>query len=182
MFRCLPAQPPSSHFVPLQTARGEVVLYPVFVFRLLRSKAKVVYAEFIALCKNTTYKTIWRIIDVLFDNAGVDAPSYVPPVNRPHSGAVPAANVASNPASDPNPAQCWGPGQGGRGVAVRRGWGWVFRGDALAARNASAGCQAVGKGCSGGAVRDTTCWAGEGAAWSLAWRDACCRPTELRCP
>ena len=38
--RRLPAQGPHSHFVPLQTARGEVVLCPVLVFHLLRSKAK----------------------------------------------------------------------------------------------------------------------------------------------
>ena len=43
----------------------------VFVFRLTRSKAKVVQAEFVAQCENATYKTIWRRIDVLFSKANI---------------------------------------------------------------------------------------------------------------
>ena len=72
VFRRLPEQGPHSHFAPLQTARGEVVPCPVFVFRLFRSKADVVDAEFVAQCKNASYKAIWRRIDLLFTKAGIE--------------------------------------------------------------------------------------------------------------
>ena len=72
VFRRLPEQQPTSHFAPLQTARGQIVLCPVFVFRLLRAKATVVSAEFVAQCKNATYKTMWRLLDVLLTKAKVE--------------------------------------------------------------------------------------------------------------
>ena len=71
VFRRLPAQEPSSHFAPLQTAHGEVVMCHVFVFRLVRSKARVVHAEFIAQCEHATYKTIWGRINILFSKANI---------------------------------------------------------------------------------------------------------------
>ena len=43
----------------------------MFVFRLLRAKATVVRAEFIAQCEHAAYKTIWRRIDVLFTEADI---------------------------------------------------------------------------------------------------------------
>ena len=58
VFRRLPAQGPHSHFASLQTARGKVVLCPVFVFWLPRSKADVMDAEFVAQCKGASYKAI----------------------------------------------------------------------------------------------------------------------------
>ena len=48
------------------------MLCPVFVFRLLRAKATVVRAEFVAQCKNATYKTMWRLLDVLLTKAKVE--------------------------------------------------------------------------------------------------------------
>ena len=72
VFRRLPGQQPTSHFAPLQTSRGEIVLCPVFVFRLLHAKATVVRAEFVAQCKNATYKTMWRLLDVLLTKAKVE--------------------------------------------------------------------------------------------------------------
>ena len=39
-FRRLPSQPAGSHFSPVHTPQGDIVLCPVWVFRLLRTKAR----------------------------------------------------------------------------------------------------------------------------------------------
>ena len=48
VFRRLPSQPPGSHFGPLSTPSGDVVLCPVYVSRLLRQKAIDAKKKFIA--------------------------------------------------------------------------------------------------------------------------------------
>ena len=69
VFRQLPSQPPGSHFGPLSTPSGDIVLCPVYVFRLLRQKAMDARKKFIAQCGS--YTTLLRRMALLFERADV---------------------------------------------------------------------------------------------------------------
>ena len=69
VFRRLPSQPPGSHFGPLCTPSGDVVLCPVYVFRLLRQKAVDARQRYVAQCGG--YTTLLRRMALLFGRADV---------------------------------------------------------------------------------------------------------------
>mmetsp|Transcript_1942 Transcript_1942/g.3811 ORF Transcript_1942/g.3811 Transcript_1942/m.3811 type:complete len:185 (-) Transcript_1942:57-611(-) len=71
VFRRLPSQPPGSHFGPLSTPSGDIVLCPVYVFRLLRRKAMDARQKFVAQCGG--YTTVLRRISLLFERRHSDA-------------------------------------------------------------------------------------------------------------
>jgi hypothetical protein len=69
VFRRLPSQPLGSHFGPLCTPSGNVVLCPVYVFRLLRQKAVDSRHTYLAQCGG--YTTLLRRLQQLFERADV---------------------------------------------------------------------------------------------------------------